>query len=249
MQEVGIGQLKQVEPAALAAIVASRSPAAISWLRAAARQSVARAQAILGQRLLFGEGVARDAGEAVHWLQLAAHSDDLDAINLMGRCCEYGWGRAADASMAVYWYRLAATRGLDWGMYNLANLMMSGQGTEADRLGALAWYRQAAGLDHAKAINVLGRFCEEGWEMAADVGQAFDLYRRAAHGGDFRGQFNYARMLLQRGLVMQALAQLRLIPSLATPAFMHNLRGWMAQSSFAAVRALAAEEIFRDSTT
>ncbi|MCA1325028.1 tetratricopeptide repeat protein [Herbaspirillum sp. alder98] len=243
-QRVSVRQLREVDPERLAAIVAARTPDALVWLRAAARQGVPRAQAILGQRLLFGEGTTRQPGEALHWLALAAQSDDLDAINLMGRCCEHGWGRVVDAQMATYWYRLAALRGLDWGMYNLANLLMSGQGTAVDRPAALAWYRQAAEAGHAKSINVLGRFHEEGWEGEADLERAFALYGCAARGGDFRGQFNYARMLLERGAMAQALIWLRLIPATATPAFMHNLRGWLLNSSHAAVKALAGEAIF-----
>jgi TPR repeat protein len=239
--KIGVRQLSQVDARQLAAIVMDHSAAAIAWLRAAARQGVPRAQAILGQRLLFGEGCARDAGEAGHWLALAAQADDLDAINLMGRCCENGWGRSRDTQMAVYWYRLAAACGLDWGMYNLANLMMNGDGITADRAGALALYRRAAALGHAKSLNVVGRFHEEGWELDADPEQACTLYRQAALGGDFRGQFNYARLLLQRGLQEQALAWLRRIPAAATPAFLHNVRGWLRQSEHVAVRALADE--------
>jgi TPR repeat protein len=241
---VDVRQLRDVDAEHLGAIVATRTPDALVWLRAAARQGVPRAQAILGQRLLFGEGTVPEPGEAVHWLALAAQADDLDAINLMGRCCEHGWGRAVDASMAVYWYRLAASNGLDWGMYNLANLIMSGQGTPVDRPAALAWYRQAADAGHAKSINVLGRFHEEGWECEPDLERAFGLYGRAAQGGDFRGQFNYARMLLERGATAQAVCWLRQIPSAATPAFMHNLRGWLLRSPHTEINALAGEVIF-----
>ncbi len=243
---VSVRQLAQVEPARLAAIVAAHSPEAIAWLRAAASQSVPRAQAILGQRLLFGEGCAADAGEAVHWLQLAAQADDLHAINLMGRCCEHGWGRQRDTTMAVYWYRLAASRGLDWGMYNLANLMMSGAGVDVDRATALSWYRRAADMGHAKSINVLGRFFEEGWEVATDLERAFALYREAALGGDFRGQFNYARLLLARGQRALALEWLRRIPDTATPAFRHNVRAWLQRSSDVTLRALADETVWQE---
>ena len=107
---VGVRQLQQVSAGEFGRIVAERSPAAIAWLRAAARHHVPRAQAILAQRLLVGEGVAADAGEAVHWFRQAAANDDLDAINMLGRCHEQGWGVAADPVMAVYWYRLAANR-------------------------------------------------------------------------------------------------------------------------------------------
>ena len=159
---------------------------------------------------------------------------------MLGRCLENGWGVAADAQLAVYWYRQATAGGLDWGMYNLANLLMSGKGVAADRQAALALYRQAAGLGHAKSVNIIGRFHEEGWDMPADPAQALVWYGQAAVGGDFRGQFNYARLLLERGRVAPAVAWLRHIPATATPAFLINLRQWLAASGVPAVHALAA---------
>ena len=174
------------------------------------------------------------------WFRQAAARDDVDAINMLGRCLENGWGVATDAQLAVYWYRQAAAGGLDWGMDNLANLLMSGKGVAADRQAALALYRQAAGLGHAKSVNIIGRFHEEGWDMPADPAQALVWYGQAAVGGDFRGQFNYARLLLERGRVAPAVAWLRRIPSTATPAFLINLRQWLAASGVPAVHALAA---------
>ena len=232
---------QHIPAAQLTALVSRRDASAIAWLRAAAQQNVPRAQSILGQRLLDGDGVTADAAEAVYWFRLAAQHDDADAINMLGRCHEHGWGLPPDAAMAVYWYRLAASRGLDWGMYNLANLTMNGSGTDADRAAALALYRQAAACGHAKAINIIGRFYEEGWEVERDPEQAFEHYRRAAGDGDFRGQFNYARMLLARGLPAQALIYLRLIPRTATPAFLHNVRGWLMASGVDFLRQLAAD--------
>jgi TPR repeat protein len=241
---VSLQQLQQVTAAQLSQLIAGRDAVAIAWLRTAARYNVPRAQAILGQRLLSGDGVPADAAEAVHWFRLAAQHDDLDAFNMLGRCHEHGWGVAADAMLAVYWYRLAAGRGFDWGMYNLANLTMNGFGLTRDRIAALALYRQAAAMGHAKAINIIGRFHEEGWEMARDMDAAFDCYRRAAAGGDFRGQFNYARLLLARGLPMQAMTVLRQIPRHATPAFMQNLSCWLLASNVAFIRALADDPQF-----
>lgn len=215
------------------------SDGAMPALRRMALHGVPRAQAILGQRLL-----SEDAGEAVHWFRQAADNNDADAMNMLGRCHENGWGMAADAQMAVYWYRLAAQRGLDWGMYNLANLMMNGSGTAADRLGALNWYRQAAALGHAKSINIIGRFHEEGWEMSQDPEQAFTLYRLATEGGDFRGSFNYGRLLAERGMLTQACDVLRRIPASCTPAFLINVRDWLAAHARPELRALAGAPEF-----
>lgn len=237
---VSVAQLRAMPASEWPAMLAGAGTEALAWLEAAARQGVPRAQAILAQRLLIGEGVPADPPQAVHWFRQAAARDDAEAINMLGRCLENGWGVPADPQLAVYWYRQAAVAGLDWGMYNLANLLMSGKGIAADRPAALVLYRQAAGLGHAKSINIVGRFHEEGWDMPADPSQAALLYCQAAVGGDFRGQFNHARLLLERGKVVQAVAWLRRIPATATPAFMANLRGWLQASGTPQVAALAA---------
>ncbi|KAB8044604.1 tetratricopeptide repeat protein [Janthinobacterium aquaticum] len=237
---VSVAQLRTMPATDWSAMLAEGGAEALAWLEAAARHGVSRAQAILAQRLLTGEGVAADPPQAVHWFRQAAARDDAEAINMLGRCLENGWGVAADAQLAVYWYRQAAVAGLDWGMYNLANLLMSGKGIAGDRPAALALYRQAAALGHAKSVNILGRFHEEGWDMPVDPAQAALLYCQAAIGGDFRGQFNHARLLLERGKVVQAVAWLRRIPATATPAFLANLRGWLQASGTPQVAALAA---------
>ncbi|MBB5370042.1 MULTISPECIES: tetratricopeptide repeat protein [unclassified Janthinobacterium] len=242
---VSVTQLSALPADAWAAMLAQAGEQSLPWLVAAARQGVPRAQAILAQRLLTGDGLPADAEHAVYWFRQAAARDDIEAINMLGRCLENGWGVPVDAQLAVYWYRQAATLGLDWGCYNLANLLMSGKGIAADRAAALVLYRQAAGQGHAKSINIVGRFYEEGWEMPANLAQAAVYYCAAAVGGDFRGQFNHARLLLDKGKPQQALAWLRRIPDSATPAFMANLRSWLRISPLAVIRALSEEAPFQ----
>jgi TPR repeat protein len=89
-------------------------------------------------------------------------------------------------------------------------------------------------MGHAKSINIVGGFFEDGWEVEADIDQAIDHYRRAAEGGDFRGQFNYARLLAERGFVDQALEWLEKIPATATTAFMEKTRDFLLKSELPA---------------
>lgn len=81
-------------------------------------------------------------------------------------------------------------------MYNLAQLLLVGNPDEEDQRRALDLHRRAAEAGHAKSMNVVGRFCEEGWHMPKDRGAAKDWYRRAAEGDDYWAQFNLGRMLL-----------------------------------------------------
>lgn len=67
---------------------------------------------------------------------------------------------------------------------------------------------------------------------------AFDCYRKAAHGGDFRGQFNYARLLAVRGRVSEAVKWMNCAYPNATDAFRKKLRQFLAQSSVLEFREL-----------
>jgi TPR repeat protein len=93
-------------------------------------------------------------------------------------------------------------------MYNYANLLATGRGVAEDQALALSWYRRAADLGHAKSMNLLGRYLEEGRFCQADPDAAFEWYRRSAKGGDFRGQFSYAAVLAQDGKIEEALVWL-----------------------------------------
>lgn len=239
MEQVTLKALANVSHDELAAILAGPPTQAAAWVAAAAHHGIVEAQAVYGQYLLDGHGVTRDAGAAFTWFTHAARRDHPMAMNMLGRCYEHGWGTAACAPVAVYWYRLAARTGLDWGMYNYASALALGNGVEADRAQALQWFQRAADLGHVKSLNFVGSFYEDGWEVDADASIAFDYYRRAAEGGDFRGQFNYARLLAARGEIESALHWLRRVPQAGTAAFVAKMRTWLAASSVKAFQALA----------
>ncbi|MHC8322331.1 tetratricopeptide repeat protein [Pseudomonas sp. GB2N2] len=186
------------------------SPArAAQAILVAAREGVLDAQALLGQILLDGQGIALDQPLALRWFRIAAQRGHLMARNMLGRCHEHGWGCAADAAVAARHYRVGAEAGLDWAMYNYANLLATGRGGVLDQLQALNLYRRAAELGHAKSMNLLGRYLEEGRICPADQLGAVDWYRRSAVGGDFRGQFSYAAVLADEGKIDEALGWLR----------------------------------------
>ncbi|MET0847995.1 MAG: tetratricopeptide repeat protein [Pseudomonas sp.] len=175
----------------------------------AARENILDAQALLGQILLDGQGIGQDQPLAVRWFEIAARRGHLMARNMLGRCHEHGWGCAADASVAAQHYRIAAAPGLDWAMYNYANLLATGRGVAVNQLQALSLYRQAAELGHAKSMNLLGRYLEEGRYCSVDPSAAFEWYRRSAENGDFRGQFSYASVLVERSHIQEALVWFR----------------------------------------
>jgi TPR repeat protein len=201
----------------------------VELVRAAAMSGVPEAQAMFGQMLLDGRLVERNAAWALHWFELAAKGGDLMAVNMVGRCFDQGWGVARSTVLAERWFRKAAERGLDWGMYNLATVLTLGEGgVRQDRMEALYWLQRAVELKHAKSINILGGFYEDGWIVEQDVVRAAKLYRESATLGDFRGQFNYARLLALAGRFDEAAEWMRRVPETATPAFLAKAQLFLA---------------------
>ena len=161
-----------------------------------AAENDCEAQALLGQILLDGRGIQQDSALALKWFKVAAGRGHAMAANMVGRCFEHGWGTVADATQAARWYQLAATRGLDWGLYNWANLLATGRGVMQDIPHAFQLYLQAANMGHAKSMNLVGRYYEEGTAtLVVDLPQAHRWYQRSAEAGDFRGQFSHACVL------------------------------------------------------
>ncbi|WP_159977755.1 MULTISPECIES: tetratricopeptide repeat protein [unclassified Novosphingobium] len=210
-------------------------------MKVAAEAGLAEAQALYGQILLDGKGIPRDEKEALRWFSSSAQAGHVMAMNMVGRCCEHGWGTPVDKVRAAQWYEAAAERGLDWGMYNLATLHCLGEGVPLDREAAFRLYSRAARAGHVKSINLLGGFHEDGWVVMRDMDVAADHYRRAAEGGDFRGEFNHARMLIEAGCIDEALVWLRKLEASATPAFLGKVSGWLAARPESELRAAAAE--------
>jgi TPR repeat protein len=169
------------------------------WIRSAAEYGLPAAQLRIGRMLLAGSGVPRDALAAFWWFKRAADGGDAEALNMLGRCHECGWGTPPDLPRAAASYRASARRGHDWGEYNFANMLFDGRGVPRDRAQALCWYLRAAGQGHGRAMNLVGRCLEQGWGCAPCPADALHYYRQSAQSGYFRGQFNYALVLVESG--------------------------------------------------
>ena len=206
----------------------------------AARAGQVVAQLVVAQMYMEGKGTARDPAAAKLWYSVAANHGNAMAMNMLGRCHELGEGTPRNAELAADWYRHAADAGLDWGMYNYANMLATGRGVARDGAKALALYARAAEAGHAKSMNLVARHLEEGLEAEADPDAALALYRRSAESGDFRGQANYASILLQQGAVEQAAEWLAWALETGSPSFLAHLVPELAASPHARIRDLAA---------
>lgn len=204
-----LARLSQLTKGSLHALLTGNPVEAAHWVRSAAECGVAAAQLRLGRMLLDRKGLDHDGPEhdelaAFGWFARAAAQGDAEAMNMVGRCHENGWGVPVDLERAAASYRASAEGGDDWGQYNFGNLLFDGRGIAADRPQALRWFLLAASHGHGRAMNLVARCLEEGWGCRRSIEDAEYWYCQAAQAGYFRGQFNHAVLLAERGLPAQA---------------------------------------------
>ncbi len=202
---LSLAALSSLQPAEVTALLGRDAGHTAQLVYDAACLGLVEAQTTLGQMLLDGRGTPADAQAARRWFTVAAEAGYAPAANMLGRCLERGWGGDPDMVQAAHWYRHAAEGGLDWGQYNLANMVLRGRGLARDVPWAFRLFLAAARQGHAKSMNMVARFLEEGWIGPIDQAQAVSWYQCAAEGGDFRAQFNLATLLVQMGRMLEAL--------------------------------------------
>src|SRR3546814_19951049 len=86
MAELYIDSLNAMSADELAERLAGSPEERAAIVRTAAEADVAQAQALYGQMLLAGVGVAKDERAALAWFAKAANQNHILAINLVGRC-------------------------------------------------------------------------------------------------------------------------------------------------------------------
>jgi uncharacterized protein len=196
--------LAGLSAARLRALFSQEPERAVEWVRVIALEGLPQAQVCYGRMLLEGTGGPEDRPAALAWFRRAAARGDLDAVNMVGRCFDNGWGTAEDPAAAAEQYHRAADAGHSWAQYNLGHLYLDGRGVPRDAVRAYAYYLRAAEQRHERAMNLAGRCCEEGWGRARDLDTAAGWYQRSAEAGYFRGQYNWASVLLNTGRAAEA---------------------------------------------
>lgn len=212
---------------------------------AAAAGGSAAAQVTLGQMLLDGRGMRRDAGAAFRWFGIAAEAGDLDGINMLGRCYENGWGVPADRVKANGEYQKAAAKSHAWAQFNLGMRLLHDSGRPGDVATALTLFVRSARQGNAKAMNMLGRYREFGWAGRANHASALRWYRRAAMGGCFRGAAHLARFLREQGKPGEAVRWYRRSAAEAPIQFCRELAAHLFATDEAALHAVARDALKR----
>lgn len=162
-------------------------------------------QVLWGKILLNSVFVPADPAQAFSWFSIAAQTGYGPALNMLGRCYHFGWGVEENLPEAADYYAKAAAAGDEWGRYNLAILHMRGLGMARNLAKAFQLFQIGAHNGHAKSMNIMARFYEEGWVVKKNQITAFEWYRRSAEKGDYRGCHNYATILAERGQLPEAL--------------------------------------------
>jgi TPR repeat protein len=221
------------------------SEEAARWVEAAAHNGSKPAIVNWGQMLLDGRGVGRDAEAAFRWFRIAADAGYPDGINMVGRCYELGWGVEPDVAKAARYYRAAAETGHHWARFNLGSLLLKSDGIERDVQGALSLLVQSARQGNAKAMNMIGRFREEGWHGRVKLSAAMRWYARAANRGCFRGQFHLARFLFAQGSTVQATQRLTESLNAAPPDFCRDAAAMLEGHADEDLRTLFLHALWR----
>jgi TPR repeat protein len=82
----------------------------MDWIRKAAAQRDATAEALLGYAYLEGRGVTVDHGEAMKWFLKSAEQGDADAQHSIGEMYEKGLGVPKNGDKAKEWYEKSRRR-------------------------------------------------------------------------------------------------------------------------------------------
>jgi TPR repeat protein len=212
---------------------------------AAATGGSAAAQVTLGQMLLDGHGLKRDAGAAFRWFGIAAAAGDLDGTNMLGRCYENGWGISVDRARAKELFQKAAAKSHAWAQFNLGMLLLHDSGHPGDAATALTLFVRSARRGNPKSMNMIGRYREFGWVGRVDLASAMRWYRRAAIGGCFRGASHLARFLREQGKPGEAVHWYRQSAAAAPAHFCRELAGYLFATSEAENHAVAREALQR----
>ncbi len=160
--------------------------------KAKAEKGDVKAQDLLGESFMEGQGVEQNFAEAVKWFRRAADQNYAPAQHKLGGCYAYGHGVATNQTEAVKWYRKAAEQEFAPAQTSLGMCYKWGLGVERDYTEALKWYFRAANQNDARAQWHLSGCYERGMGVKQDHKEAVKWCRKAAEQGEAIAQLELA---------------------------------------------------------
>lgn len=162
--------------------VQENSSKALHWLRKAAEQGYAYAQALLGMFSYEGlYGMQKDHEEAVSWFRKAAEAGYADAQFSLASCYFDGDGVMQDSKEGAKWMTRAAEQGHVEAQHQLGLRYMMGKELPQNDVAAEVWLRSAAKKGCVPAQRYLACFnlnrknYEEGEKWALLAAEQGDL--------------------------------------------------------------------------
>lgn len=164
-------------------------------IRALADEGNAKAQAILGDMYMHGDGVPKDPAMAVQWYRKSAEQGWPGGQLNLGVCYEKGAGVTKDLGQALQWYRKAAER-LPVAAKFVGDMYARGLGVPKNWVEAERWFANAAerGDSQAKAIMSIPAAERQGaYEKSPKSGpSSMDMALRAVELQDWIGTLRWA---------------------------------------------------------
>ncbi len=156
-----------------------------------------RACSVLGQALIVGVDVPRDAVRGRSLLHRACPDERSDpaACADLARAYEEGLGGDRDRTEASQYYRWACVSGHAASCMRRGDLLQSDVGVRRDDYEALNMYERACGEGMAAACRKGGLIPHEGTYVSQDLPRAAGLYEKACDMGDGLGCYGLGQVL------------------------------------------------------
>ena len=167
--------------------VVHNMPEAVVWMRHAAAQGHADAQAFLGRLFSRGLGRVRDLNDPLRWYGTLCDEDE-DGESAAARANRdllfpAGVDIAANQEEALRWYRQAGEAGVPEAQVELARRHLTAKEDGAEPAQAFALLRSAAEQGNPDANLALARSLLHGRYQDRDPDRAVEHYRTAAEAG------------------------------------------------------------------
>ena len=176
-------------------------PKAYKLLLPLAKKGYAKAQLIVGDCLVNGQGVFMDTEEAVKWYRAAADQEMPEAQHRMYECCCDGVGVERNQENAAKWCRKAAEAGYEEAMFDMGMLYVNGTGVEKNAKSAFKWFRKGAERGYPPSLYKFGLCYKIGYGVEKDEdeaqkwqGKAVAAWRASANVGDTGAMVRLAKL-------------------------------------------------------
>jgi AcrR family transcriptional regulator len=144
----------------------------------------AKAELILGARMMSGKDAGRNATAGARLIEDSARRGEPVAQNYAGVLYRSGIGVAPDMAKAARWFEASALQGNRSAMANLGKLYAGGWKDRTNYGEAVLWFARAANFGDTDSAFNLAVLYEMGKGVPASVFDAFKWYSIAATQGD-----------------------------------------------------------------